>query len=120
MAAPTLNLSIQQGTAYKKRFIWRDKAKRPVAMTGFKARLQVRVDFGSPVLLDMSTENGKIVLGAIAGSIDLLVTKAEVATLSLPIGAIYDLKIIPPNPEDELTLLKGKVSIIKSVTVTTP
>lgn len=112
MPAGKLNIQIEQGATFRKVLTWRDKTKRPVVMTGFSALMQVRDKTGGEVLLELSTVNGRIVLGA-AGKITLALTGAETEALAFAAG-IYDLKLWAGA--EEIRLLEGRVSVSPSVT----
>ena len=108
MAAAVKNLVIEQKATWKKRLTWRDKLKRPINLTGFGARMQI-VDASGTVLVDLSTANGKIILGGAAGTIDLMLTKAETTALR-DVPMFYDLKLINPDLTEDRKL-QGKVTL---------
>jgi len=114
MVAAVKNLVIEQKATFKKRLVWKDKAKRPISLTGFTARMQIKDDAGT-VVADLSTVNGGIVLGGVAGTIDLLITAANTSLMTFA-GATYDLKLIAPDATEQ-RLIQGKVTLSAGVTV---
>lgn len=108
MPAAKKNLVIEQRAAFRKRFVYRQPNKKPVNLTGFGARMQIRLPDGT-LIADLSTSNGGITLGAATGVIDLRLSKIETAAMSFT-SALYDLKLIPPSGDD-FRLLEGKVTL---------
>lgn len=109
MSAAKKNFIIEQKATFKKRLTYRDKLRKPVNLTGFSARMQVR-DAAGPLLADLSAANGKIVLGGTLGTIDLLLTAAETALMTFAAPALYDLKLIAPDGS-ETRMLEGKITL---------
>lgn len=112
MAAAKLNLTIEQGTTFSKRLTWRDKSKRLVPLVGYTARMQIRASVSATeVILELSTANGRITLGA-AGTIDLNLTPAETSALK---AGVYDLELT--DVAGRVTrLIEGKVNVSPEVT----
>lgn len=112
MKAGPLNLEIEQGAPFYKHLTWLDSSKKPVVLTGFTALMQVRDKADSPVLLELSTENGGIKITN-PGVIELKLTSAQTAALSF-VSAAYDLKLIVGTEEPRL--LKGRVFVEQAIT----
>lgn len=108
MPAVTKNLTIEQKATFRKKMTYRDKFKKPINLTGYGARMQIRGADGS-LIADLSTQNGKIVLGGATGTIELILSAAETALMTFA-TALYDLKLIAPNG-DEIRMLQGKVTL---------
>lgn len=108
MPAVTKNLTIEQKTTFRKKLTYRDKLKKPINLTGYGARMQIR-DATGALIADLSTQNSKIVLGGASGTIELVISAAE-TTLMTFTTALYDLKLIAPSG-DEIRLLQGKVTL---------
>lgn len=108
MTAAVANLLIEQKATFRKRLVYRDKSKRPVNLTGFGARMQIR-DAAGVLIVELSSDNDKIALGGAAGTIDLLLSATETSILT-NIAMFYDLKLIAPNG-DEIRLIQGKVAL---------
>ncbi|WP_120967060.1 hypothetical protein [Comamonas sp. lk] len=119
MPAHKVKLQINQGATFVDRVIWRTGATKatlaPVDLTGCRARAQVRSDIDSPdVLLEMTTENGRIVLGGPSGEIHITIDAATTAAFQWESG-VYDLEIIFPNGQ-VTRFLEGGVTVSKGVT----
>lgn len=94
MPAAKLKLSIDQGATFTKTVTWKTgKPATPVDLTGCTARMQVRESVESEdVLLSLTTENGRIALGGLAGTVDLRVEATDTALIEWAAG-VYDLEI---------------------------
>lgn len=86
-----------------------------VDLTGAQARLQARTSVSAKTkLFELTTENGGITLGGVAGTITLTMTAATTAALSFDRG-VYDLEIAPVGGEP-YRLLEGSVFLSREVT----
>jgi hypothetical protein len=108
MTAAVKNLTIEQKATFKKRLTYRDKFKRAINLTGFGARMHIRTADGA-LVEELSTDNGKIVLGGTAGTIDLLLDVTE-TTVMTNVPMFYDLKLINPDLTEDRKL-QGKVTL---------
>jgi hypothetical protein len=112
-----VSLAIRQGETFDKTVTW--KAGSPAAavdLTGCTARADVRAKPGAAVvLLSMTTENGRIVLGDAAGTIRILLSAAITAEMAVTRGAVWDLEIVYPD-DTVRPLLAGSVSVTQEVT----
>jgi len=116
MAAGKLKLAIEQGATFRKLLTY--KAGTPavaVNLTGCTARMQIRSAITSPtVLVNLTTENGGIVLGGTAGTIELIITDTATAAITWTTG-VYDLEIVFPSG-DVRRLVYGTVTVSPEVT----
>lgn len=100
MPAHKVKLEIDQGATFDKTFTWKTGTKAnavPVDLTGCKARAQFREELVSEaVLLELTTENQRIVLGGPTGEIRLLISATETAAMGWPTG-VYDLEVEFPD-----------------------
>ena len=118
MAAAKVNLSdIEIGATYKYTIIWKDSDGVPIDLTGSLAKLHIRPTKDSAtLLLELSTENSRIILTPLLGQIDLYISDETTDTLvSDNVSKFYDLKIYHPNGE-ETRLIEGKVKFSPGVT----
>ena len=117
MSTFKINLKINQGATFSKLVTWKTGTPPvPVDLTGCTARMQVRARVDSPTaLLDLTTENGGIVLGGVLGTIEFCKLSA---TASAAIGwksGVYDLEIVFPGGT-VLRKMAGSVAISPEVT----
>jgi len=110
-----LKFTIYQGATFRKRLTWKAPSGTPIDLTGCTARMQVRAEVDSDVvLLSLTTENGGISLGGAAGTIDLLSADDETAAMTWD-GGVWDLEIVHPNG-DVTRLAQGSISVSPEVT----
>jgi len=115
MTAARRNIIIEQGATFTYNLIYKDSEGTPVNLTGYTARMQVRKNVNSSdTLLDLNTENGAIVLGGSAGTIDITASATETASINSKIGA-YDLEIESSSGVVK-RLVEGDVTINPEVT----
>ena len=104
----------------------------PVDLTGYAARSKIRSDFsaGGATLLDMTSANGKIVLGGVAGTIAFVLSEIETAALwadglkpaSLVGGrqayslGFWDLELVSPGGSPVKRLMQGPALIVPEAT----
>ena len=94
MPAHKVPLKIEQGATFDQPYTWKAGAPAaPVDLTGCTARAQVRPEIDSDtVLMDLTTENGRIELGGVLGTIRLYIAAADTAAIAWESG-VYDLEI---------------------------
>lgn len=118
MTSPAkLKFTIYQGATFRKRLTWKGPlpAQTPIDLTGCTARMQVRPEVESPtVLLELTTANGGITLGGVAGTIELFVSD-DASTLFTWTAGVWDLEIEFPGG-DVRRLAQGSISVSPEVT----
>lgn len=116
MAAAKLKLMIEQGATFRKVLTWKaGTPPTPVDLTGCTARMQMRGTITDAVpLITLTTENGGIVLGGVAGTIELVITATVTAAITWA-AAVYDLEIVFPSG-DVRRLVYGPVTVSLEVT----
>lgn len=114
MPAAKRNLEIEQHATFDKTLTWRNKLKKPVDLRSYTARMQIRAADGS-LIATLSTENGGVTLGGIAGTIRLLIDATATGAMAFE-SALYDLKLISPTGT-HIRLMQGKVTLSKGQTV---
>lgn len=124
MPAVIYDFEIEQGITSTKMFVYKDSLGVPINLTGFTARMQMRPSIGSDqVLLDLTTENGGIVLGGVSGEVSMVFTEAN--TMALSRGGVYDLELVngPADYDPEAVdappvtrFVKGTITLSKGVT----
>lgn len=122
MAAARLNLMIEQGATWAHRFVVHQPAPvntplanlLPMDLAGYSARMQVRTHFGGTVLLELTTDNGRITIDDADGTIDLLLSATDTADLDFDTG-VYDLEI--QNSDGFVSrLVQGNITLSREVT----
>jgi hypothetical protein len=113
--AAKYSYEIEQGATFLPPLItWKDETGVAINLTGWTARMQIRPNVSSDtILVSLTTENGGITLGGIAGTIQLTMTADATAALTWADGE-YDLELV--NGAYVKRLLRGKVKVSKEVT----
>lgn len=113
------NINIIQGATLNDVTTWKAGATAasatPVDLTGCTARMQARAKITDAVkLLDLTTENGGIVLGGTAGTVAIKRSAVETAAITWK-SAVYDLEIVFADTTVR-RLLAGSISVSPEVT----
>lgn len=107
---------IEQGATFNQRLVYKDSNGLVVDLTGHIARMQIRANLLAPtVLLELTTENGGIVLGGNTGTIDLLISAEATAALTWTKG-VYDLEVKRVSDGFVARLLEGAFAVSREVT----
>lgn len=86
-------------------------------MSGFTARMHVRSSVEAvAVTLECTTENGRLLLGGVAGTVTILVEVAAMEAID-PGVYVYDLEVVSAEATPEVTrLVEGKFKVKAEVT----
>lgn len=116
MAAGKKNIIVEKGSTFLLNLIWKDSNQVPIDLTGYTARMQVRKSYNtSEKLLDLTTENGGITLGGIAGTISIKGPADQTTAIPDNIkGGVYDLEMV--NGSIVKRLIEGEADIRPEVT----
>ena len=119
MAVATHNVKADQGASLEILFRWKDSAGDPVDITGYLARLQVRVEVADadPILdLDNGAKGGiTLQEGGDVGLVAIRAAPAVTALWPAPELAFYDLEL--EAPDGTVTrLVQGRFRILAEVT----
>lgn len=119
MAAPihdfTGDYELNQGSALTVDFYYKDPAGVAIDLTGYGARMQFRSSPSSTsVLLELSTDNGGLVITAATGKISMVLTEALAQAITWR-RAVYDMELIPPSGEG-FRLVQGEAEVSLEVT----
>lgn len=114
MSAGTYNILAEQGATFIRTVLYTDSAGDPIDLTGFTAAMQVRSTASSgTVILALTTENSRLTLGGAAGTIDVLVSAADMTALT-PGKYVYDLELY--NGAEVTRLIEGSFTVKAEVT----
>jgi len=87
MPAAVADFTIEQGATWVQDIWWENSDATPKDLTGYTARLQARGKLDDPgTLVDLTTENGGIVITPAEGKITLTMSAAQTAALDWPAG----------------------------------
>jgi hypothetical protein len=116
LRAGVYNFVIYQGADFDTTLTWKNSDGSAVNLTGYTARLHVRETVESlTTLLEMTTGNGSIVLGGVAGTIRLLLTSTATAALTWSQPYPFDLELVSGGGI-VTRLLEGTFELDKEVT----
>ena len=86
----------------------------PVELAGYAGRMQIRSKLTDPeVILELTTENGGIVIDDVAKVITIVITAAQSALLNFA-SAVYSLELV--QGLDVVPFLTGNISLVQEVT----
>ena len=110
------NLYIYRGATLSEAVTWKDENSVPIDLTGFTARMHMRetLEAATP-FLTLTTENGGIALGGVAGTIDIIASATATSAITATEG-VYDLELIASDGITVTRLLEGVVFISPEVT----
>lgn len=109
-----VHLRLKQGGSLKRTYVWKIDGE-PVDLTGATARAQIRKSYESAaVILDMTTANGRLVLGGVEGTVGFDVSDEDTAGLPVLTG-VFDLFIDFPDGT-AFPLMEGPATVHPRVT----
>lgn len=107
------NFTIDQGSTFSRTITVKNYDDSLYNLTGHTARMQIRRDIDSAtVMLELTTENGRIVLGGAAGTIVLSVSATDTSTLDR--SGVYDLELVQGAIVKRL--IRGTINLNPEVT----
>ena len=110
------NIVADQGATFSRTITWTDSARNPINVTGYTARMQVRATLESTqTVLELTTQNSKISLGGILGTVTLTVSAADMANVSAD-KYVYDLELVAPTTGVVNRLVQGNFVVRGEVT----
>lgn len=110
----SIDLTIPQRAGYSIDLIYKDVHGVPVDVSTYTARMQIRENFGTSPIITLTSGSG-IVLGASDGRVTVVFTGAQTGGFNFT-RALWDLFMTPSGAEP-IRLLKGTITLDKSVTV---
>jgi len=115
--AGKLNMVIEQGATFNPVLTYQDADGNIIDLTSFTARMKIKDSRSDATALEeLTTENGGITLGGVAGTIALLFDDAATAAMTWESG-VYDLELISGS-SIVTRLLQGVVTVSAEVTTT--
>lgn len=109
------NIYTDQGATFARQLTWKNKNSNPINLTNYTGRMQVRTTpLSQDIILSLTTENNRIVLGGALGTINLTVAASDMTNV-LSGKYFYDLELVS-NTGVVVRLLKGAFNISAEVT----
>lgn len=113
--AAKLNLTIDKGSTFQRKFTWSTKdtatnVVTPVDLTEFSAFLQIREEYDSPVaLISLTSDNNQgITLTGSEGIIEIEITADQSSNIIVESG-VWDLELHSNSTDYVKRLLEGRV-----------
>ena len=115
MPAVVKNLHLEQGVQKPWGFTMTRRDGTPIDLTGCQAKLYVKLTDSEPTpFIELSTANGRIVLGGVAGTVNITFEPSDTQTQTFR-KAVYDLMLYWPSGSP-WRLFKGEVTLERVVT----
>lgn len=115
MLPANYDLTIRQGSTWAQSVTWKDSDGNPVNLVGYTARMQVRPVLQSEnVIVALTTENGRIVLGGANGTLTLELDADTTAAIQQSSG-VYDIEL-EASDGTVTAILQGRVKFPREVT----
>lgn len=110
------DIIVDQGATLLRSIALKNSAKRPVTVSGYIARMQIREKISSAVaVLLLTTENGGVEINGTAGS--LLIIASPTQTSNLAVGKyVYDLEIEEISTGIVTKIIQGNLVVRPEVT----
>ena len=107
-----VRLTVTKGSTFLQRFTWlRVPENTPVDLTGWEARMQVRLrPRDASTVLDLSSNNGGISLGGVNGTIDLHISAPATEGFNFTTG-VWAIELRRPADGFVLELLSGQLIV---------
>ncbi len=114
MSTGKCNFTIKQGSTFRKPFQW-IAGGSPVDMTGWTARMQIRPEVDSEIVIaELTTENGGITIEPLEGKINLYLSDVETSAFSFE-SAVYDIELVDQSGDVHRDI-EGKIKLSPEVT----
>ncbi len=115
MAAGVYNITIEQGATFRLRLTLRSDST-PIPLTNHIGRMHIRHKVSSTdILYALTTSNGGMTLGGVAGTVDLFISDEDTAAFAFRQG-VYDLELEDTTTGDVVRVLQGAVVVSPEVT----
>jgi hypothetical protein len=119
MTAPVYDFTgdqaLEQGSRWQRTINYKTADGVVIDITGWTARMQIRKSVtSSTVLLELTTENDRIVIDGAAGEITLDLSATETASITWKSG-VYDLELIP-DAASAFRFIQGEIEVSPEVT----
>lgn len=115
MPAGIYNFHCEQGADFDRTIYARNSDGTLIDLTGKSGRMHVRKDIdASAKIVELTTDNGRMILGGDEGTIRLLMLADVTATI--PKSGVYDIEIVDDMSGSVNRILKGEFILDKEVT----
>lgn len=113
MADRTYNIVVPDNETFQLGLVIKDDVGSVQDLTGYTAKMEIRVSPGSGVLVTASTANGKIILDGKAGKLSFIVPYSDLTALS----GTYQYDLLITSPTSVVTLvIQGTFKVNDGIT----
>lgn len=110
------DIIVDQGATLLRSAGLKNAAKRVITISGYTARMQIRQKIDSTtVLMLLTTENGGVEINPTAGTVLIIASPAQTASLSAG-KYVYDLELIETATGAVTKILQGNLTVRAEVT----
>lgn len=114
MPAGVYHLRVEQGATFGLAITYKDANGNPINLSGYTGRMHLRKKLKDvDTFLEITTANGRMVLGDSSGTITISVDAATTANLAAVEG-VYDLELVSGQTVNRV--LTGTFTVIPEVT----
>ena len=111
------NFTIKQGIKFTKSVFWKDGTNTAYDLTGWTGEMQLRKDFDSASIIELTTANGRLVITAATGQVAMTLTDVETAAFDEDdFPCVYDLELTNASGDVVKRLLEGEITLSREVT----
>ena len=110
---PSTNFTAKQGADFSLNLVWKNDGVL-VDLTGYTARMQLKMSYADTVPALSLTSGSGITLGGVLGTIDIAITAIQTAALQAT-TYLYDLELVSSGGQ-VTRLLEGKIKVTPEVT----
>ena len=111
------DFEIKQGIKLAKTVYWKSSSNRTYTLTGWSAKMQMRRTFDDNVIVELSSDNGKIVITPDLGKIVINMTDSETSALNhKDFPCVYDLELTNSTGDVVKRLLEGTIKLSREAT----
>ena len=115
MTAAIYNFTIEQGANLNLCMTLYGSNNALINLNNYSARMMAKKNYDSEALITLNTQNGGITLGGEGGTLTLIMSAAQTASLLAPNNLKYDIEI--QDPAGFVTrILQGNIKISAEVT----
>lgn len=86
---------------------------QPVPLYGFSGKMQIRENIDGPVILELSSDNGQIVIDVLANTVTIQIPAEVTSTLNIKAG-VYGLEL--SRGSEVVELATGNILLVREVT----
>ena len=113
MTAGLYNFTCTKGSALNIVITLKNPDKTKPNIQGWNSRMQIRSTVeASSTMIELTTENGRLVNNVDNGTITVALTSSE--TNALTSSGVYDLELVEPNTNTVIRIVQGNFNLVTS------